>query len=172
MLPRPSTPHPCPSSGSFAAPPHSSRSTTRRHARAASNPTMAATSSSRTAQIQSLSPSTETASPVAKRVGPVRRFETPTNPLIASIPNFLPSPRTTRSSSDHKRRKVERDSKRAPTPIGPYATPYSGNWGGGSSCAFEGAGGEASDDGEVWEGVDEEFVACGHGENAGNTGHD
>jgi hypothetical protein len=119
--------------------------------------------------MRSFSPTTETASPATKRVASVRRFETPTNPLIASIPNFLPSPRTTRSSSDHKRRKVERDFKRAPTPVGPYATPYSGNWGGGSTSALEGVGGETSDDGEVWEGVDADVAVCDNGGNADNT---
>jgi hypothetical protein len=154
-VPRASTPHPFPSSGTFALPPHDTAS--RRHARAASNPTTAAASSplmGRSSQMRSFSPPTAAASPVAKRVASVRRFETPTNPLIASIPNFLPTPRTTRSSSDHKRRKVEHDFKRATTPAGPYATPYSGNWGAGSSSAVEGVGG-SSDDGEEWEGVEE-----------------
>jgi hypothetical protein len=175
VQPRPSTPHPDPSSGSFAVPPHGSRTASRRHTRAASNPAMAANSTSligRTTQMRSFSPTTETVSPAKKRVASVRRFETPTNPLIASIPNFLPSPRTTRSSSDHKRRKVERDCKRAPTPVGPYATPYSGNWGGGSTGALEGVGGETSDDGEVWEGVDEDVAVCDNGGNADNTRYD
>jgi hypothetical protein len=63
---------------------------------------------------------------------------------------------------------VERDFKRAPTPVVPYATPYSGNWGAGSTSALEGIGG-ASDDGEEWEGVGEDLVVCSNGGNAGNT---
>jgi hypothetical protein len=162
----------------------------RQHARTLSNP-LAGGSTSGNALTRS---ARQAQQPKPKRV--TRSFSTPSNPLIATLPSFVPSspnvPRTRSSrrkgsseltSSDNKRRRVDRSvsaeemasyrafqrrtrsasataavpnkGKRPMTPIGPYMTPYSGNFG----DDYLGAGGRGSEgrfesDGEIWEGLE------------------
>lgn len=146
-----------------------------------------------------------------------RSFSTPSNPLIATLPSFVPSspniPQTRPSrrraanqptSSGSKRRRIDRSvsaedaasyrafqrrsrsmsaaeaatkkGKRSMTPIGPYLTPFSGNFA--SSHLDTGPGGsesKAESDDEVWEGLggcDEESVQDVAFKDGGKTAED
>jgi hypothetical protein len=186
----PSTPHPAHMQTPYNMSANQQRYNLRQHARTLSNPVVVGSASgnplSRSArQYQQIKP---------KRI--TRSFSTPSNPLIATLPSFVPSspnvPRTRSSrrrgtndldSSGNKRRRIDRSVsaeemasyrafqrrsrsvsatamaaskvKRPMTPIGPYMTPYSGNFGDG----YLGVGSRGSDarfesDGEVWEGLE------------------